>query len=208
VPKNNGSSLADPSMRLLLQQLGFVVYELDELDEVCVPRGRIVALPFLGEHGDLNIRSKCAWYLELDGRKFFFGADSSNPDVRLYEHLGALFGDIDVLSIGMECVGAPYTWLYGALHSKAVSKNIKNSRRLNGSDARQAFPLVRAFGARQVLIYALGIEPWYKYFMGIEYDANSRQILESNRMIDACRQIGVPAEALYGKKTLSFTPAA
>ncbi|TQV76051.1 MBL fold metallo-hydrolase [Exilibacterium tricleocarpae] len=202
VPKNNGGTLADPSLRLLLSQLNFNVQEVDDLEETQLADGRLVSVPFLGEHGDLNIRSKTAWFIELCGKKCFFGADSSNPDENLYRHLGKIFADIDVLAIGMECVGAPYTWIYGALHTKIVSKAIKNSRRLNGSDCAQALPMVKAFGAKEVYIYALGLEPWYKYFMGIEYDENSRQVVESNKFLEACRDIKVKAESLYGKKTI------
>lgn len=207
VPKNNGGSIADPSIRLMLKQYGFSVDEIDDLDEIQVLGGRIVGIPFLGEHGDLNIRSKTAWYIELQGYKMYFGADSSNPDNKLFERLGELFFDLDILAIGMECVGAPYTWLYGALHTKLVSKAIKNSRRLNGSDCKQALPIVKAFNAKQVFIYALGMEPWYKYFMGIEYEDESLQIIESNKMLEACRQENIPAEALYGRKTMHFKPS-
>lgn len=204
VAKNNGGTILDPSIRQLLKQFGFNVLEVDDLDEIGVPGGRIVAIPFLGEHGDLNIRSKTAFYVELYGRKFFFGADSSNPDKSLYDKLGQLFHDVDILAIGMECIGAPYTWLYGALHTKMVTKEIKESRRLNGSDSSQAFPMVEAFGAKRVLIYALGMEPWYKYFMGIEYDDDSTQIVESKKMIDLCRGVNISAETLYGKKVIDF----
>lgn len=202
VPKNNGGTLADPSIRLLLKQFGFNVTEVDDLEEITIPNGKIVSVPFLGEHGDLNIRSKTAWFIEAYGKKCFFGADSSNPDHNLYEHLGKIFNDIDVLAIGMECIGAPYTWLYGALHTKLVPKTIKRTRRLNGSDCDQAFPMVQAFNAKSAYVYALGMEPWYKYFMGIEYDDHSKQIIESNKFIEACKSINVTAEALYGKKTI------
>jgi L-ascorbate metabolism protein UlaG (beta-lactamase superfamily) len=204
VPKNNGGTLADPSIRLLLRSIGFPAVEVDDLQEIEIPGGRIVAIPFLGEHGDLNIRSKTAWYIELHGKKFFFGADSSNLDPALYVRLGKLLGSMDVLALGMECVGAPYTWLYGALHTKTVSKSIKNSRRLNGSNFEQAFPMVGAFNAQRVFIYALGMEPWYKYFIGLEYDDDSTQIIESNKVLQACRQADIEAETLYGRKTVQF----
>jgi hypothetical protein len=123
-------------------------------------------------------------------------------DRHLYQHLSGLFGALDVLAIGMECVGAPYTWIYGALHTKVVSKAIRESRRLNGSDCAQALPMVEAFRAKSVYVYALGLEPWYKYFMGIEYDEQSRQIVESKKFIAACNRINVEAVALYGKRTI------
>jgi L-ascorbate metabolism protein UlaG (beta-lactamase superfamily) len=204
VPKNNGGTLADPSIRLLLTRIGFKSVEVDDLQEIEIPGGRIVAIPFLGEHGDLNIRSKSAWYVELLGKKLFFGADSSNLDPELYVRLGKIFGQMDVLAIGMECVGAPYTWLYGALHTKTVSKAIKNSRRLNGSNCEQALPMVSAFAARRVFIYALGMEPWYKYFIGMEYDDDSTQLIESNKVLDACSNARIEAETLFGRKTVHF----
>jgi len=59
VPKNNGGGLADPSLKLMLQNMGFSqVEEIDELETITVEGGSITGLPFLGEHADLNIRSK------------------------------------------------------------------------------------------------------------------------------------------------------
>ncbi|MBB1062076.1 MBL fold metallo-hydrolase [Marilutibacter spongiae] len=202
VPRNNGGTLADPSLRLLLQQFGFKVHELDDMDEVPVPGGRIVAIPFLGEHGDLNVRSKTAWFYELLGKKIFVGADSSNLDPNLYEHIGREIGEVDIMAIGMECVGAPYTWLYGALHTRLVSKKVKESRRLNGSDYDKARQIADVFKPSQVYLYALGLEPWYKYFMGIDYDENSMQMIETGKMLESCQSLNVPAERLYGKKSV------
>jgi hypothetical protein len=150
------------------------------------------------------VRSKNAWLVEVAGKRVFFGADSSNPDIRMYENLGALMRGIDVFCIGMECVGAPFTWLYGALCTRTVSKAIMNSRRLNGSDSRQAFDIVNLVRPRHVYIYALGMEPWYKYFIGIDYSGASKQITESRRMIELCAGIGIGAESLYGKKTIEM----
>jgi L-ascorbate metabolism protein UlaG (beta-lactamase superfamily) len=204
VPKNNGGTLADPSIRLLLKQLGFSVMEVDDLEEIPLPNGRITSIPFLGEHGDLNVRSKTAWLIEIGGKKCFFGADSANPDISLYENLRDVLADLDVFAIGMECVGAPYTWLYGALHTKMVPKAVRDSRRLNGSDAKQALPIIKMLQPRRVFIYALGREPWYKYFMGLEYDENSVQIQECNKMTEAGRDCGVIVEAMYARKTLEL----
>lgn len=200
VPKNNGGTLTDPSIRLMLLQFGFDVVEVEDMDAIPLPGGRLVALPFLGEHGDLNVRSKTAWLMELLGKKLFFGADSSNLDPEMYRHIHAIVGDVDVLAIGMECVGAPYTWLYGALTTKVVTKKIKDTRRLNGSDFLQAAHMVETFRPAQVCIYALGLEPWYKYFMGIEYGDDSKQIQESQKLLDACAARGIPAERMYGRR--------
>jgi L-ascorbate metabolism protein UlaG (beta-lactamase superfamily) len=207
VPKNNGGTLADPSLRLLFKQFGFDVLEMDDLDEISVPGGRIVAVPFLGEHGDLNVRSKSAWHIELAGRKIFIGADSSNLDPAMYRHVRDYIGKVDIMAIGMECVGAPYTWLYGALHTKLVSRKIKESRRLNGSGFEQARKIAEILEPSQIFLYALGLEPWYNYFMGVEYDENSRQIVETGQMLEACHAQNIPAERLYGKRTVEFACA-
>lgn len=204
VPKNNGGSLADPSMKLILKNLNFNVQEVEDLDDIALPGGCITAIPFLGEHGDLNIRSKSAWLVELDGKKCFFGADSANPDINLYRNMKDLLTDVDVFAIGMECVGAPYTWLYGALNTKIVPQPIRESRRLNGSDSVQAIDLINLLTPKQVFIYALGMEPWYKYFMGLDYSDDSEQIQESQKMLDACAGLELPAERLYGRKVIEF----
>ncbi len=204
VPKNNGGSLADPSLKLMLKQLGFNVIEMEDMEEIILKEGRIMSIPFLGEHGDLNIRSKTAWYVELCGKKLFLGADSTNLDPHMYQHIHKIVGDVDLLAIGMECVGAPYTWMYGALHSKKVSSEIRESRRLNGCDAELGYSLVKIFNPKQVFIYALGMEPWFKYFMGITYDDDSKQLTESQKMIELCHSSNIPCEKLLGKKEIQF----
>lgn len=204
VPRNNGGSLADPSMKLLLQNLGFTVLDVEEFDEIPFKDGVITSIPFLGEHGDLSIRSKSAWFVSVLGQRIFFGADSSNLDPNMYRHIKEHVGDVDILAIGMECVGAPYTWIYGALYTRRVSRKIKESRRLNGSNFEQANAIAKIFQPKEVYLYALGMEPWYKYFMGLEYSENSEQILQTDKMLDECARSGIRAERLYGKRTLTF----
>jgi L-ascorbate metabolism protein UlaG (beta-lactamase superfamily) len=204
VPKNNGGSLADPSLKLLLRQIGFNVMEVEDLEAISIPQGRILPIPFLGEHGDLNIRSKSAWLVELKQQKIYAGADSSNLEPKMYQHLQRLVGDLDILAIGMECVGAPYTWLYGALTTSPVSREIKHSRRLNGSGCEAASKMVDTFSPKQVLIYALGLEPWYGYFMGIDYSDDSAQIVESGKFKDYCESMGIAVQRLQGKYTTAL----
>jgi L-ascorbate metabolism protein UlaG (beta-lactamase superfamily) len=202
VPMNNGGTLPDPSMKLIGRQLGFEVIEVDDFDQIDIAGGKLTAIPFLGEHGDLNVRSKTVWFVELLGKKLFFGADATNYDPAMYRHVQSIVGNADVLAIGMECVGAPYTWLYGALSTRIVSKNVQNSRRLNGANAEQAYHMVDTFKAKRVFLYAMGMEPWYKYFMGVEYHEGSEQIVQSDRMIKYCEGKDIPCERLVGKKTI------
>ena len=204
VPRNNGGSIADPSLKLILKQFHFDVMDVDDMEEIPCAGGKIVSIPFLGEHGDLNVRSKSAWYFDLLGQTIFMGADSSNLDPNMYRHIKDAIGKVDIMAIGMECVGAPYTWLYGALYTKLVSKKIRESRRLNGSDFKQGYAIAQVLKPTRIFLYALGMEPWYKYFMGIDYGEDSRQIIETKKMLEACKQDRVPAERLYGKMEMEL----
>ena len=79
VPRSGGGVLEDPSLRLTLGAIGFTnIIELDEFQSVQFAGGSVVGLPFLGEHADLNIRSKLAYVLEIQHTKLLFAADSCN----------------------------------------------------------------------------------------------------------------------------------
>lgn len=45
------------------------------MDEIAFDRGAITAIPFLGEHADLNVVSKAAYLLQVDSYKLLFAAD-------------------------------------------------------------------------------------------------------------------------------------
>lgn len=204
VPKNNGGSIVDPSLKLMLKKLGFDVMELEDMEEIACVDGRIKALPFLGEHADLNIRSKAAWYFEFAGKKIFSGADSSSLDDVMYQRIRQATGGVDLLFIGMECVGAPMSWLYGSLFTKPIPRAINESRRFNGSDCASAEKMIAIFDPSEVYVYALGMEPWFKYFMGMDYDENARQIQESDRLLLSCASKGIHAERLFAKRVWTF----
>lgn len=204
VPKNGGGDLVDPSLKLMLQHLGFTVREFEDMEALMCADGRIMAVPFLGEHADLRIRSKTGWYFELQGRKVLAAADTASLDHALSKRIHAVTGDLDILFIGMECVGAPMSWLYGALFTKPVPREINESRRFNGSDCASAWKLIEAFNPSQVGIYALGLEPWFRYFMGIAYEEGSRQIIESDRLLQLCAERQLPAQRLTAKQVWTF----
>lgn len=204
VPKNNGGSLVDPSLKLMLGKLGFNVAEMEEMEQIACVDGRIRALPFLGEHADLNIRSKAAWFFEFGGRKIFSGADSSSLDARMYERIARVIGKVDLLFIGMECVGAPMSWLYGSLFTKPIPRMINESRRFNGSDCASAEKMIAVLEPTEAYIYALGMEPWFKYFMGMDYDEGAKQIQESDQLLASCAAHGIHAERLFAKRIWNF----
>ncbi len=204
-PRNSGGQLQDPSIRLMLQKLGFnSVIEIDEMESIEVAGGRITGLPFLGEHGDLHIKSKLAFHVELLNKSILCVADSNNLEPAMYRHIHNRLGDIDILFIGMECEGAPMSWLYGPLFTHPVSRKMDRSRRLNGSNCERGMHMVKQFNPKQVCVYAMGAEPWLSFISSIEYSAASEPIIESDKLIDACSNDGIPAERLYGYKIINL----
>ncbi|WP_414575222.1 thioester reductase domain-containing protein [Anabaena sp. CCY 9402-a] len=207
VPKSNKGILIDPSLKLMLQQIGFAdIREIDELEVINLTNGYITALPFLGEHGDLNIGAKAAYLVNLKGRSILCAADSNNIDPKLYSHLQQIFGDIDVLFIGMECEGAPYTWAYGSLLTNQVPRKIAQTRRLDGSDSSRAIALVQQLHPQQVYVYAMGQEPWLTFITSIIYTAESPAIIESNKLIAYCHSQKILSKRLYGCEEIYLTP--
>jgi L-ascorbate metabolism protein UlaG (beta-lactamase superfamily) len=203
VPKNNGGSLADPSMKLVLQNIGFSnVREIDEMESVEVPGGSITGLPFFGEHADLNIRTKLAYAVTLEGHSVVCAADSENLEPTLYDRIHNFIGDVDVILIGMECDGAPLSWLYGPLLTKPIGRKMDQSRRSNGSDYEKAVAITTRLNPKQVYVYAMGQEPWLTYLTSIQYTEQSRPIVESNKLVADCRSRGLISERLFGHKEI------
>lgn len=208
VPRNGGGHLQDPSLKLLLENCGFRnVIEIGEMQEIRNKNISIVGLPFLGEHADLDILTKMAWLVKIGPHSLLFAADSCNIEPKLYQHLQREIGNVDALFLGMECDGAPLSWLYGPLLTQRVERTMDESRRLSGSNYEQAWSIVDLFGCREVYVYAMGQEPWLNYIMSIKYTAESRPIVESNRLIEACRSRNIIAERLFGEKEILIEPA-
>lgn len=203
VPRNGGGHLQDPSLKLLLRSCGFTnVIEMSEMEEVQCGKVKITALPFLGEHADLDIKTKMAWLVRIEPHALLFAADSCNIEPKLYEHLHREIGDVHALFLGMECDGAPLSWLYGPLLTRRVERAMDESRRLAGSNYEQALELVNLFNCKETHVYAMGQEPWLNYIMSIKYTDESRPIVDSNRLISTCRQRGKIAERLFGEKEI------
>jgi len=203
VPRSGGGQLQDPSLKLILENCGFKnVTEINEMEEIHAGNVHITGLPFFGEHADLDIKSKLAWLVKMGERSLLFAADSCNIEPRLYEHLHGHIGDVDALFLGMECDGAPLTWLYGPLVTQRIERVMDESRRLSGSNYEQGMHIVDCFNCKEAYIYAMGQEPWLNYIMSIKYTDQSRPIMESNRLIQACQSKGIVAERLFGEKEI------
>ena len=203
VPRCSGGTLEDPSVKLILENIGFRnVYEIDEMETVPVEGGEITGLPFFGEHGDLHIRSKICHLIRLGGKSVLCAADSCNLEPKLYEHVHTMTGDLDLLFLGMECDGAPLSWMYGPLLLKSIDRKMDHARRLCGSDYAKGIEIVRQFNCRQVYVYAMGQEPWLNFITSIKYTEESRPIVESNRLVADCLARGIAAERLFGAKEI------
>jgi L-ascorbate metabolism protein UlaG (beta-lactamase superfamily) len=203
VPRNNGGALQDPSLRLILERCGFRnVIDISEMEEISFDHGSITALPFLGEHGDLNVLSKAAYLLRLDKQKLLFAADSCNVSPEMYRHVYGDVGNIDALFVGMECDGAPVSWIYGPLLTQRLERDKDHSRRLAGSNYDRALAIVDQFRCKEVYVYAMGQEPWLNYVMSIKYTEQSNPIVQSNRLIETCHSRGITAERLFGEKEI------
>lgn len=203
IPRSGGGTLEDPSLKMILQNIGFKnVVEIDEMETIPITDGSITGLPFLGEHADLNIRSKIAHLVQLKGKTMLSATDSRNVSPEVYGKVHEVVGDIDVLFLGMECDGAPFSWMYGQLASGKLAREMDQSRRLSGSDFKLGMEIVNALHCKQAYVYAMGQEPWLNYLTSIHYTDQSKPIVESNKLVDACRRQNIPSERLYGPKEI------
>lgn len=208
VPKSGPGTLPDLSLKLMLQAIGFPsVVELGELENLPIDNGSILGVPFLGEHGDLELQTKLAFRVRIDRTSAMFAADSDNLDPELYRRMAGMIGPLDHLFIGMECVGAPMSWVYGPLFTRPPERRCDQARRLNGSDAGRAWQIVETLAPGAVHVYAMGSEPWLTFISSIEYHADSPAIVESDRLIAQCRDAGIPAARLFGRHEILSRPA-
>ena len=199
VPRSSGGELIDPSMKLVLRTIGFKnVVEIGEMETIDVAGGTITGIPFMGEHADLNIKTKMAYLVNLGGKKIMCAADSNNIEPKLYEHVRDAIGEVDVLFLGMECDGAPLTWLYGPLLTKPLARKMDQSRRFDGSDATKGLKIIELLNAKRAYVYAMGQEPWLTFLTSIQYTKQSRPIVESDKLIEECRLRGIEAKRLFG----------
>ncbi|WP_323840694.1 MBL fold metallo-hydrolase [Photorhabdus africana] len=205
VPRNNRGDLADPSLKRILQHMGFNnIIEMEEMDQIALSSGAITAIPFIGEHAELDIQTKLVYNICLHNRSYFAGADLNNFDGDVYRRAFRTLGDIEVVFIGMECDGGPLHWLYGPLITRNYNKEATRSRTLSGSDCDKATALISHLNTKQAYVYSMGEEPWLNYIMNINYSPEAKQIIESDRFIQKAQQKGVISRRLFGKDEWLF----
>lgn len=205
VPRTNSGKLEDPNLKLMFNNIGFNnVTAVDEMETIHFADAIITGLPFIGEHSDLNIITKSCYLVKIGDFKLIFLADSRIIEPQLYENIQKQIGDVDVLFIGMECDGAPLTWLYGPLITKKLPRDMDGSRRLAGSDCKKGMSLVEIFKPKEVYVYAMGQEPWLEFISSIKYTEESNPIIQSNKLVTLCKERGIIAERLFGEKELLY----
>lgn len=205
VPRTSAGSLQDPNLKMMFNAIGFDnVYEIGEMEDITLNEVTIMGLPFVGEHSDLNIVSKLCYTVAVNDFKFLFAADSRVLEQNIYKHVSKVTGDIDVLFLGMECDGAPLSWLYGPLLTQQISRGDDQSRRLAGCDCEKGMHLVNSFNPKEVYVYAMGQEPWLEFISSIKYTAESHPIVQSELLIEECKKKGITAERLFGEKELFY----
>ena len=205
VPKGGSGTLPDPSLKLMFKAIGFDnVLELDEMDELQVGDFLITGLPFLGEHCDLDIRTKLCYHLKTPDVSMIFAADTCNVSPEVYRYVQAIIGYIDILFLGMECDGAPLTWLYGPYITGKLTKEIDMTRRLAGSNYQRGMTLVDIFRPKNVFVYAMGQEPWLNHIMAIKYTEESNPIIASNQLLKKCQSMGIESERFFAERNLMY----
>ena len=73
--------------------------------------------------------------------------------------------------------------------------------------AMAALDIVNRLRPSQVYVYAMGQEPWLTFLTSIKYTPQSRPIVESDKLVDECRNRGLVAERLFGHKELLLDSA-
>jgi len=205
IPRNGGGALQDPSLKLMFENIGFKsIIEIDEMETIAFDDCKITGIPFTGEHSDLNIKAKICHHVQIDDFSMIFVADSRIVEPKLYEHIQRIIGDVDVVFLGMECDGAPLSWLYGPLFTEEIPRDKDNTRRLSGSNYERGIHLVDIFKPQETYVYAMGQEPWVEFISSVKYTDESNPIVQSNKLVEECRKRGLAAERLFGEKELLY----
>jgi L-ascorbate metabolism protein UlaG (beta-lactamase superfamily) len=206
-PKPFRMLYGDISLRLMAQKLGFKqVVEMDALEAIPIPDGEIIAVPFMGEHGDLA-HGKTGYVVRAGREQILFGADSDCLDRRVYEHVRQALGPIETVFLGTESVGAPLSWICGPLFPQKIAHPIEQTRRYHGANAQTALDLLESVGAKRIYNYAMGMEPWLDYLLGMCLSEASPQIHESRKLLMKARERGfLAAERLFGPCDIYLDP--
>ncbi len=207
VPRSNGTFYGDLSLKLCARAIGFNhVIEIDALESISISDGEIIGIPFLGEHADLPHGGKTAYAVRAGQERILFAADSDCLDQEMYRNIRRVLGPIQTVFLGMECVGAPLTWTSGAILPRQPKHSINQSRRYKGCDSNRGLRLLEAIGAERLYVYAMGLEPWMEFLLGLAYTPDATQIKEAQRFLSLAQEAGLESRLLNGSCDIYFDP--
>jgi L-ascorbate metabolism protein UlaG (beta-lactamase superfamily) len=200
VPRAFGMFYADTSLKLVAEKCGIrEVIEISPLDSIPIPGGEIIGVPFFGEHADLG-HAKSGYVVRTGDKQTLFAADSNCLDREVYDNLRRMIGPVQTSFLGMECVGAPITWLYGAFLPIKFQRSHEQNRRTQACNADRGEEILAALGSDRVYNYAMGSEPWLEYSMGLGNSLETPQTRESDRFLERVRAKGfTDGRRLFGK---------
>ncbi|QMV12912.1 MBL fold metallo-hydrolase [Vibrio spartinae] len=167
VPKSSGDMIEDPSLAKILKQIGFGnVVEVDPFEKIHGSTFQLHTIPFLGEHGDLRVDAKSSYYIETDSEQLLILSDSKFIQEEIYQYLFKHSLKVSKMFVGMECEGAPYTWLYEPILNQGYQPEYAKNRRLIGCNGNETEQLIQLINPDSVFVYAMGLEPWLEYLTG------------------------------------------
>lgn len=205
VPRTTSGELQDPNLKLMFNAVGFKnVIEINNMEEITFDNCAVTGIPFTGEHSDLNVQAKTCYHIAVDKFTFLFVADSRIVEPRLYNHIHKAIGDVDVIFLGMECDGAPLSWLYGPLLTEELARDKDQSRRLSGCNHEKGMHLINIFNPKEAYVYAMGAEPWLEFISTIRYTPESHPIVQSDKLVNECMSRGIISERLFGEKEILY----
>ncbi len=107
-----------------------------------------------------------------------------------------MVGSIDTVFVGMECVGAPLSWVYGPVLPVAPERRHSEQRRSNGCKAAHALELAASGDSGQAFIYAVGREPWMKHLLALDPSEHDVYMSEIGKFIRDFQRTGSTASRL------------
>jgi hypothetical protein len=139
-----------------------------------------------------------------------FAADSKTFDPHLYDNVRNITGDIQTVFIGTCCVGQTveqfYPSLFGWIEPGPEATGLEeklHTRETDGSNAAEAWSVVKSLGAKRVYIYSLGLEPWHAGYLG---PPKETFITEAKKVVETAHQSGfTDARILVGVRDLRLS---
>jgi L-ascorbate metabolism protein UlaG (beta-lactamase superfamily) len=201
VPQSGVGCILDPSLRLALRAVGFSnVLAVSPLDQVDVgPNVVVRALPFLGEHGDMEIQSKASYAITVNDKTIMVGADAATPEPKVYEVIKDVVGEIDSVFLSMEPHGAPLNWGYAPLFAKRASVEMSQSRRQRAANVDELIATLSSLKPKRFCNYAMGREPWLFHILGISDVAAEERLASYGTLVRFCEQSHIALERPYGR---------